>query len=88
MQKWAKKQLNKILADITKVEDHVRELIISIEKAMEANDEGKVVSLYSELIAMRETQRQVLSQAETYKDMLLARKERSQEREQLKKAIN
>ena len=41
MQKWEKKQRNKILAYITKIQAHIHELIVHIEKAMEANDEGK-----------------------------------------------
>jgi chromatin segregation and condensation protein Rec8/ScpA/Scc1 (kleisin family) len=88
MQKWEKKQLKKIVVDLKKVEDHMRELIVNIEKAMEANDEAKVITLFSDLQAMRKTQRLVLSQAETYRDMLVSKEKRSQEQEQLKRIIN
>jgi chromatin segregation and condensation protein Rec8/ScpA/Scc1 (kleisin family) len=88
MQKWEKKQLNKILADLKKVEDHIHELNVTIEKAMATNDVAKVTSLFNELMTMQKTQRQVLSQAEDYRDMLVQKRKRSQEQEQLKKTVN
>ena len=88
MQKRAIKQHDTFLAELKKLEDLIRELIISIENAMQTNDEEKVLSLYSELNAIQKTQRQVLAQAEAYRDMLLAKQKRSTEQQRLKQIVN
>jgi hypothetical protein len=88
MKKREMKQRIKLLKHLDKVADQYKDLVDKVSLAIETGDIEKAAALFSEAMKFRPTFLRVLDQAETYKDMLLRRKKRSQEQEQLKKAIN
>ncbi len=78
----------RMLRKLKKLEDHNGKLISDLEKAMEANDQETARKLFLELQALQKTVCEVIDQAEEYRDMLISKRKRRQEREQLKKAAN
>ena len=82
------KQRSTLLKDFDKVADLYKDLVVKVQLALEKGDEAEAAVLFREIMRLRPTLLRVLDQAEAYRDMMVRKKQRSQEREQLKQVIN
>ena len=82
------KQPSTLLKHFDKVADQYQDLVVKVKLALEKGDEAAAAVLFREIMRLRPTLLRVLDQAEAYRDMMVRKKQRSQEREQLKQVIN
>ena len=88
MRKREMKQHSTLLKNFDKVADQYKDLVVKVKLALEKGDEAAAAVLFREIMRLRPTLLRVLDQAEAYRDMMVRKKQRSQEREQLKQVIN
>ena len=82
------KQQSTLLKHFDKVADQYQDLVEKVKLALDKGDEAEAALLFREIMRLRPTLLRVLDQAEAYRDMMVRKKKRSQEQEQLKQAIN
>ena len=82
------KQPSTLLKNFDKVADQYQDLVVKVKLALEKGDEAEAAVLFREIMRLRPTLLRVLDQAEAYRDMMVRKKKRSQEREQLKQTVN
>jgi len=78
----------KLLKHFDMVADQYKDLIIKIEAAAEAGDEGKAKALLDEILQFRPTFLRMLDQAKAYITVMKNKEKRSQEQQKLKHPIN